>query len=272
MSLKYILTNDGNPTIISTNIIPFIPSDDLGNVELKNDLSEYDPLKISKWFKLTGENIKLGEKFSLGKGEKKEITLTISPPKEAFQGDYYLTLLFTTSNEGRINQTGPSSNAKIGTNILLTVNENEDLLYKRAKISEFSALKFIDSFSPIKYILKITNTGNTFFKPVGQIEIKPLFGKTIILKLAPQNILTQSTRKIYCLQGERIIPCETRSKFLMGIYKAKLTFKPDGIGKNIEEETTTFAFPFYLTASIILLIILLRFIILNQKSNSDVNS
>ena len=120
MSLKYILTNNGNPTIISANIIPFTPSNDLGNVELKDDLSEYDPLKISKWFKLEGENVKLGEKFSLGKGEKKEITLTISPQKDAYQGDYYLTLLFTTSNKEKINQIGPSSNAKIGTNILLT--------------------------------------------------------------------------------------------------------------------------------------------------------
>jgi hypothetical protein len=129
---------------------------------------------------------------------------------------------------------------------------------KKSSIVEFSAPKLVDSFEDLTYKVTIENIGSSFFKPVGTISVNQIFGKTTTLNLAPLNILVGGSRQTSCLKEEEIIPCEMPNKFLIGIYKANLSFTLDGSGTPIEKETYTFAFPFSIVLGLLIVIIIFR--------------
>jgi hypothetical protein len=109
--------------------------------------------------------------------------------------------------------------------------------------------------------LAIKNTGSAFFKPIGAITIeqKP-YGTNTTLNLAPENVLTGSTRNITCIDGQSLIPCQVPGKFLIGIYKATVSFTPDGSGEAVSKTVYTVAFPFSILIGIIILIVIYRII------------
>jgi hypothetical protein len=244
VSQLYTLTNDANESIFTSHIIPFSSSDEFGNVSLGKDLNEYDPFESRYWFHFNQSDVPLGQKFYLTKGERKNFNLSVKVPDDAPQGDYYFSLVFQTEPEGIGVKQGLVAQVKIASNILLTVSK-DGLVDRQAKIEEFSAPKISDSFAPLYYKVRITNSGSSFFKPRGRIEISSWFGKKT-LALAPLNITAKSTRQLYCLEKERIVPCGFGKGFLLGPYKAKLTFGIEGVNKSFEATAVSFAVPVYL--------------------------
>ena len=74
--------------------------------------------------------------------------MSISPPPDAPQGDYYLTLLFETDVNALVGGQGLVNQAKIGTNILLTVSK-DGMPKKESTIVEFVAPRVIDSLMQV---------------------------------------------------------------------------------------------------------------------------
>jgi hypothetical protein len=258
----YTLKNDGDETMATIFILPFEAADEFGDVKLLQSLDEYDPYNSKYWFSIAQANVELDKKFKLGRGSSIDITLNINPGDDTPDGDYYFTLVFRTELDNLfINQNSKTavSQAQIGSNILLSVNK-EGIIAKKAKIASFEAPKIIDSFSKIDFSVSIANIGNGFFKPFGKITVEPLLGKSQTLTLAPLNIITKSTRTIFCIENERIIPCELPSKILIGPYKAKLSFEIDNDKTVYEAQTTIYAIPIYLSLSLVLAIAALIFV------------
>lgn len=245
ISQRYIVTNNGEDTVLKVYIQPFSPTGTKGDVALGRKVPGVDlPLALS-CFTIEKPKLLLGESFALLKGMSQEIVLKISIKEEIPQGDYYFTLIFETEEKTKLGGPGGSAKAMIGSNILLTISQNGEPM-KLAKISKFEVPKFIDSFSDLNIDIQVANAGEAKFKTIGEVSIKPLIGKEKTIKIAPQNILISSKRDILCLDGEQIIPCGTNSKFLLGIYKTSLSFRTDSEPKTYREEKTTVVLPFTL--------------------------
>ncbi len=262
---SFIFINNASEQIFSTNIYYLTSEDEFGNVTLGKNLKEYDPNNFSSWFTLLKPTIPFGGKFFLPRGASQEIILKINIPQETPEGDYYFTLVFETVSEGQIKSQGSFTKAKIGTNILISVTSSGQP-EKTGQIVAFKAPKIIDSLQKFHYLVTIANTGKTFFKPQGEIIVKPTFGREIKLSLAPLNILSLSKRQIPCIKDEALIRCNPQQKVYLGFYKATLKFKPDETSNTYEATRLTFAFPFTLLLAFALILVILRLLIRKVKS------
>lgn len=226
----YTISSDGNNTNLIPKIVYFTPADSIGNINLTDS-------KAPDWISF----------------DQKTSQLTISPPENAEEIDHFLTLIFETKEPvDLLNQNSTSLVSQIGSNILLTISKDGNPK-KSVRIVEFSAPRLVDSFSPISYNLTLANNGNSFWKPNGKIVTN-----SETLKLAPQNIISGSSRKISCLDNENLIKCELKNKFVIGKITSKLEFLIDNDPKIYIAETVTYAFPFFLLFVIILLLIIFK--------------
>ncbi|MBU0998658.1 hypothetical protein KJ570_03990 [Patescibacteria group bacterium] len=264
---SYKITNDSSSKLISVNIVPFLP--DIKNPEeivlnLQQGLVESNVYE--SWFSIEKPKINFGEKFNLPANSEEEIRIKISVPKNATLKDYYFTVLFSIEKPNtQITESSLQSMAQIGSNILITASENENP-YKAAKTVLFSSPYIIDSLQKINFKIIIENTGRAFGKPIGKITIENLITKkTESLNLSPLNILSSYSREIYCLKEEKIIPCETSPKLLLGLYKSTLNYNLDGEGQSYQEESYTFAVPFSLIIAILVVLIIYKIIVSKTK-------
>lgn len=227
----YAVSNDGNNTNLTAKIVYFTPADSIGNINLT-------AIEAPDWVSFN----------------KESSILTISPPENAEEIDHFLTLVFETKEPADLlNENSTSYVSQIGTNILLTVSKDGNPK-KSAEIVEFSAPKIIDSlFSQINYQITLKNNGNSFWKPIGKITTK-----NEILNLAPQNIISGSTRKINCIENENLFSCALQNKFVIGKITSKLEFSTDSEPKIYKTETVTYSFPFLLLLVLLLLNIIFK--------------
>ena len=152
---------------------------------------------------------------------------------------------------------------------MLTVSQTGEPL-KQAEVEEFSIrnsqftihnLIIIDSFTQPQFVVRLKNTGQAFFKPIGSITTSGWFNQRWVLDLLPENILTNSIRQIQCQQAAppQILPspCELRTKFLLGKYTAKLEFGTDEASGKYQAQIVFWALPLKLGAGILVALILL---------------
>ncbi len=263
---NFTISNDGNDGIASIYLIPFRAQGEEGSVALDEESIIDDSSLFMPWFNLVSPVGNLGEKFYMAGGSQKTVTLYISPPLDAPNKDYYFTLIFELDNEipqGSI-ATGSESRARIGTNILISVSDRENPS-KNLNITEFSALKVIDSLSKLKYTVRIGNYGSYFLKTIGKISIDPIIGEIETLSLAPLNVISDSIRNISCIESEEIVKCQSSKNVLFGVYKSTISVSADEIGQIQEKTITTVAFPFSILSVAILIFITYRII----KRNND---
>lgn len=237
----YTITNNGGDTIITPKILYFEPEGQDGTVNLTENEAP-DWVKYNK------------EPFNLKFGDSKQFTILISPPEDAEEIDHFLTLVFdSTAPTDILGQNSVFYQTTIGTNILLTISSDGNPK-KSAQIVEFVAPKIIDSMlGKISYQVTLKNNGNSFWKPIGKITINEE-----ALKLAEQNVLSGSSRKISCIDNETLQNCEFKDKFLLGKYTANLEFTIDEDPKVYKQTVVTYSFPFTYTIIVLILLTLIR--------------
>jgi hypothetical protein len=261
----YTLKNEGpSDVILSVDIFTFSQADEFGNPRISKSIKYYDPLSIKNWFSFKEPQITLGDRFSVRQGEEKKIVLEIKPENNTPDGDYYFTLIFRSELDNTFitpESKGSMLQAEIGSNILISISK-DGLINKKASIKEFKAPKIVDSFSTLTYQVKIANIGDGYFKPQGQITVESILGKKYTLNLAPQNIIANSSREIYCLENETLIPCRLPIKFLFGPYKATLSFTAEDNPIKYKKTLTSFGLP--ITPILVISFVLLFFVILKK--------
>jgi hypothetical protein len=155
---------------------------------------------------------------------------------------------------------------------LLTISQTGEPK-KQAEVEEFSIrnsqfairnLIIIDSFTQPQFVVRLKNTGQAFFKPIGSITTSGWFNQRWVLDLLPENILTNSIRQIQCQQAAppQILPspCELRTKFLLGKYTAKLEFGTDEASGKYQAQIVFWALPLKLAAGVLVILALLLLI------------
>lgn len=257
----YKISNFGETDLVLTSaVVPFAPADELGNIELGTRNPQ--PPNWLNWFSFQNADLQLGQKFVLRPDKEQEVVLKIKIPENAAEDDYYLTLLFNTLPNPTANGSAASAQAKIGSNILLTVSKTGEPR-RQAKIEEFSLAgwRIIDSFTKPQFLIRLKNTGKVLFKPFGTITTTGWFGQKYTIDLLPENVLAGSIRQINC-QKENLPPavCQLSAGFLLGKYTARLEFGADQANGEYQTEIQFFALPIKLIFGV-LLILLVLFII-----------
>lgn len=264
----YKLTNHSDSKIISVDIVPFLP--DLVNPE-EIVLNEKEGLVQSatfrSWFRIEKPNIAFGEKFNLPANSDQDIFIKISIPENTIQKDYYFTVLFSVEKTNTLFQGNfLETAAQIGSNILISASEKEDL-YKSANTLLFSSPFLVDSLQNITFKIIIENTGRAFAKPTGILTIENMLSKKKeVIKLSPLNILVSSSREIFCLKDQEVVECKSEPKIHFGLYKSVLKYTLDDQGQNYQEETYTFAFPFSLIITVLTVYLIYKIIIVKTKN------
>jgi len=226
----YQVTNNGQIDLyLQTKVVPFVPAGERGQVRL-------EPLSgggKNFLFSLQNSDVKMGETFFLPSGGSRQLVLQIKVAEEASNGDGYFTFLLAQSDQGEFageGGTGAGALVKVGSNILLTVSSDGNLGLKGQLVRFTAQPKWGDIFSPVQFLLMAGNTGPSFFKTEGEIEVFDMLGrKRKTLQLQPDNVLAGWRREIDCLRG-----CFF-SSLLPGRYRAVVKLSPGGLldGENL---------------------------------------
>jgi hypothetical protein len=237
-----IANNSESDLYLRARVVPFKAADNQGGIRLKESGLELPP-----YFSLQNANLKLGQIFKLAAGAKKQLVLKISIPKDAPEKDGYFTFLLEQPAGLELRRQNISrSLIKIGSNILLSIS-NQEITTKKGLISQFLAVpRIADMFSKVSFEVIADNTGSRYFKPEASIVIKRWPEKEVgKLLLRPDNVLAQSQRKLVCWQPPtkeieaKTIPCQFSSA-IPGRYQATLTFKPAESNQPVQTTTVTF--------------------------------
>lgn len=193
----YTITNNSDTILyLTTSVEPWQPIGSDGSVSYAN---VFPNPNIS--FTLANSDLTLGQTFSLPPNQKKQIVLKIKPSESTPIADSYYTFFISqdTSNLISIGGNQAKANAKIGSHILLTTSNTDQIAYQ-FKVTNFNITpKFKDIlFTPINFSAKIANNTNHFFKPSGKITISKNNLAFKELDILPQNVLANNQRQIIC--------------------------------------------------------------------------
>ncbi|MBP9797831.1 hypothetical protein KBC70_01665 [Candidatus Woesebacteria bacterium] len=280
--VAYTVTNGGDPTIISANVLPFQPLGITGDVQLKKEME--GPIRFS----LDNSNIQLGKPFMLQPRKGQQLLVSIRVPEGTPEGDYYYT--FFIQNELGKPVEGASAaqtQGRVGAHILVTVTQSGridaggsigSLTVKPHYSFTLFGSKFavFESTDVIPVDLVLQNTGRNYIKPEGVLNLKGTLGENTDFAILPQNILSQSSRRVSATPSAEISAnerTEPASLILSGFFVGKYTIKADiSFGPNTGSHTsvvTFYAFPFKLMLSAGLALIVGLIIIQQLKTKKQ---
>lgn len=194
---------------------------------------------LSTWFQIE-------QKITLKPGEGKQIPFKINVPNNAPPGGHFTVIWWSTSPPSESGEQ-VSIVTRAGILVYLTVSGN---VRESGSLSNFSGLNRFSSGAPFTFNYTVTNTGNTYLKPVGELVIKNIFGKKRAGMPANQygtNILPQSSRDF----NEQI----QSDNFFFGIYRAELNIAYNASGQQTSQNFWFFVLPW--GASVITILVLL---------------
>jgi len=155
--------NESNVAItIAADVENFIPKGESG--EQNFIPGNYG---LASWVSLSQKEI------SLNPGEKKSVSFKINLPQAPVPGAYSAGILW---HEVRKPGEEVSVINRVGALVLLSIAGDSEI---KAELVEFSADKSFFEKLPVNFTVRIANKGNTLIKPVGEIIIKNIFGRTV---------------------------------------------------------------------------------------------
>lgn len=150
--------------------------------------------------------IKTPDVITLGPGQAMNLPLEIAVPKNAEPGGHYAAVFFLSQPPSSDkSQSDVGIESRLGSLILLRVSGD---FVQDASILEFNTTggkKFFTGL-PIQFYYRFQNTGDDHQKPLGDIVIKDIFGRTV--KIIPANtndgsVLPKSIRRFVSVWTER---------------------------------------------------------------------
>lgn len=251
--------------IVSNEINNFQAAGEDGTPKIIFDEGEEDPYSLKSWIDPLPQ-------ITLEPRQIKDIDVTIHVPKNAAPGGYYGVVRFTGAPPN-LEGTGVSLSASLGSLIFVRVNgdakESLSLEEFATTSSDGKASSLFES-TPIQFIERLNNTGNTHLQPAGQITIKDMFGQkvaTVNINLPPRNVLPQSIRKF----EQPLDSATIGDKVLFGRYTAELSVTYGDSHQILTAETTFWVIPYKLIGVGIIVIVggffLLRFLIKRYNRN-----
>jgi len=236
LTQAYSVTNNGSDTLyLIPSVNPWQPLSDDGSVSYDNISM---PLGIE--FSLANAETKINQTFSLAPKTSKQLVLKIKTTSDFQPQDVYATFFISQDASTSINSSSTSTQAtaRLGSHILLTVNNTADPQSTSNLQNLLIIPRFKDIFfTPITIQGNVTNDSEFFFKTFGHLTLSK---NDLLLKdfeLVPLNVLSHHNRQIQCSES-----CTFSPPFWPGAYTATLSLDASASGKSVS--TTFFIFPF----------------------------
>ena len=222
------------PKTLVARLIPFTDSDRFGNPIL-------DPSFQAKWleyFTLANSEIELGKPFEIGAGQSDQLIVSLAIPQSAPLKDLYATLLISTySNNIDTSLLGSNLKASIGSNLLITVNNQLspatllkiiDFAPEQGTYFKLGDIYVMDSITPSTFYATASNEGDFTAETKGLFKIQTASGKPIQLQsILPQYVIAGSQRKL--INGSSEDFNFTPSISLIGSFLAQIEIHSDNV-------------------------------------------
>lgn len=235
--------------VYNVSVDDFNASDETGSPHVITDSNLPRTASIRTWVSTIPQ-------FSLATRELKEISAKITVPTDAEPGGHYGVLRFS-GVAPEVDTTGVGLSASAGVLILVRVDGD---ISETAKLESFfsaspegNQTSFFEN-SPINFVTRIKNEGNIHIKPIGNIEIRDMFGNvtaTVPVNDNKSNILPDSIRRF---------ETQYNSDWMMGQYTANLTLGYGTTGQAITGTINFWVIPYKIILAGLAIIITLIYI------------
>lgn len=247
-------------TLFSTNE-NFEPSGDTGSPKFVGG-----DTGLATWITLTNG------KVTIEPNQTVKVPYSIAIPADAEPGGYFSAVFWSEDNPAAREAGDVSIGGKLGVLILLRVNGD---IKEAAGISNFAidGSRWITQL-PVKFVYRFKNDGADRVVPLGNIEIKNIFGGTTVTLLANENegsVLPNSIRKFETLWGVPKKEGETSSffgtvgaqlaDFHFGMYTANLSLSYGATNQVATDSFRFFFIPWQLLSVAVLTLIALFFLL-----------
>lgn len=215
-----------------------------------------------------------------------KVPYTITIPADAEPGGYFSAVFWSEDNPAAREGGEVSIGGKLGVLILMRVNGD---IKEAAGISNFSidGSRWVTKL-PISFVYRFKNDGADRVVPLGNIEIKNIFGGVTAVLPANENegsVLPNSIRKFQTLWGVPKKDGESSgfftvaqaqlSDFHLGVYSANLTLTYGATNQIAMDSFYFFFIPWQLLSIVVVILIVLsvllkfynRWIIAKSKTN-----
>ncbi len=204
-----------------------------------------DESLLSSW-------ISTEKSVTLAPGEDKRFSYSITLPKDAPPGGHFAVVWWSTNPPEASADKQVAIQTRAGILVYVNVRGN---VKEAASVRSFSVKNKYISGPSDEFGLSISNDGNSYIKPAGNIVITSLFGRvrdTLAINEKGLQILPKSYKDIGTTQW-------TGSGFYIGPYKALATVK---YGENSAFETTQAMWIWVIPWKIILISIAVLFLLI----------
>lgn len=194
--------------------------------------------------------------FTLAPGKEQKVQATITVPAGAQPGGHYGVIRFT-GREGSEASENVGQVASAGTLVLINV---DGVVKESLEIASFipsvnDTPTFFFETGPILFVSRFTNTGSVHVKPVGQIEIKDMFGNPIAslpVNDAKGNVLPNSTRRF---------ESQLDKTWMFGQYTADMTIAYGNTGQALVKTISFWVIPWKLVLVGLFVVVTLIYIL-----------
>ncbi|OIO12945.1 hypothetical protein COV53_04760 [Candidatus Gottesmanbacteria bacterium CG11_big_fil_rev_8_21_14_0_20_37_11] len=251
----YKVVNSGDPIILTPKLVELDENGIKSNPDFKRD----------EWISLINQDVSFDTPLLLNTGAEKQYILRVNPPKDLEEKDYYRILLFSSTPNPPANISQSAIRQNIGSILLISVTST-GMLNRSAQITKFDLPKILDSFDALNAIIEIKNTGASFFRPIGQINLTGPIGKASF-DIAP-NILLSGQKRI--LFEKNLTPFSLENKtlnlpgFFLGKYQLEVKFTLDEGNIVVSGSKVFYALPWKI-ACVILLVLVMTILIIKKR-------
>lgn len=256
VSQTFKITNDGDPVILAATLGELTESGIKNNPDFVPEI----------WLTTRNSEVELDRPLLIKTHETRKMTLLINPGIGTTEGDYYRVLYFTTKPNPIADTSQASIAQNIGSPILITVT-NTGFVDKSAKIKSFTVPLIFDSFDNLNTRIDVENSGKTYFRPVGNINLDGPLGHAVF-NIIPQVILAGQTKTISAENSYQTLSKKLTLSlpgFFIGKYTLKTDFTLDESKIRLTQTKTTYAFPWKISTGIILGIFLFSYFVKRKK-------
>lgn len=250
-SIKLMITNVTDSELVySSAVSDFKASGETGIPKISIDKTMPATASVRSW-------VDTISKFSLGSHQSKDVYAEINVPTNAEPGGHYGILSFSGTAPD-VSGTGVGLSASTGVLLLIRV---DGAVTESAKIASFYSGKldkplFFFESSPIPFIVRVQNNGNTHIKPMGNIEIKDMFGNsvaTVPVNKTATNVLPDSIRRFGGSDADKLQM--TSKGLLFGQYTAQLTLGYGTTGQAITGTLSFWVIPYKVILTVLLVLL-----------------
>lgn len=230
-NIKLTVTNvTASDLVYTTSVDDFNAADETGSPHIILDSTLPPTASIKTW-------VSTDSGFALTAHKSRVVTAQIIIPNNAEPGGHYGVLRFS-GTAPEIKSTGVGLSASAGVLILIRV---DGAIVEKASLASFytsSSQKggqssFFEN-GPVSFITRIKNEGNVHIQPVGNIEVRDMFGglvKNLPVNKDKSNVLPNSIR--------RFDEQKLDKPWMFGLYTVNLTL---GYGTTGQAITNTISF------------------------------